>query len=144
MDSRTRVQRPLRVRCPFTPSMGPTVQPGSLQSLRHVEWDAGRRPRRTLRSEGSLSVSAAFRREGPAQHASVATDQEPGWTETPLRFRWGCTLASIQLGVEALLRKQAFVSALLHDAALIHHQYQFRIAYGAQAVGDDETGALSH
>ena len=144
MDSRTRVHRPLRVRCPFTPRKGPT---SGLRANRSAS--AGRNGTQAGQRVGAYapkvvrSAALSRRRWGPFRPAGESPPGR-GPADTPLRFRWGCKLASIQLGVEALLRKQAFVSALLHDAALIHHQYQFRIAYGAQAVGDDETGALSH
>ncbi len=54
-------------------------------------------------------------------------------------------LAAVQLGVEAVFRKQRFVVALLYDVAVAHDEDNIRFLFdGRQAVCDDERGASAH
>ena len=49
-----------------------------------------------------------------------------------------CKLALIQSGIEAVLRKQLLMLALLHDVSVPHDEDPVRFPDGGQAVSDDE------
>ena len=53
-------------------------------------------------------------------------------------------LAVIELGIEAALRQQGVVVALLHDVAILHHKDDIGLTDGGQAVGHDKAGAALH
>src|SRR5262245_32857013 len=53
-------------------------------------------------------------------------------------------LAVVEVGVEATLRQQFFVPALLDDAAVVHHQDAVGVTDGREPVRDDEAGATTH
>src|SRR5947209_1761882 len=49
-------------------------------------------------------------------------------------------LGGHQAGVDAALVDELVVTALLDEAALVHHQDQVGVADGGEAVGDDDAG----
>ena len=53
-------------------------------------------------------------------------------------------MAVVELGVEAALRQQGVVVALLHDVAVLHDEDDVGLADGGQAVGHDEARAALH
>ena len=53
-------------------------------------------------------------------------------------------LAVVELGVEAALRQQGIVVALLQDAAVLHHEDDVGLPDGGKAVCHDEAGAALH
>ncbi len=69
--------------------------------------------------------------------------------EHPILFAFGSglhalELAVVELGVEAALRQQFVVIALLDDAAVLHNEDDVGLADGGQAVGHDEARAALH
>ena len=50
-------------------------------------------------------------------------------------------LRVVQLGIEAVLRKQLFVAALFDDVAVLHDEDEVGVADGRKAVRDDKGGA---
>ena len=53
-------------------------------------------------------------------------------------------MAVVELGVEAALRQQGIVVALLHDMAVLHHEDDVGLPDGGKAVCHDEAGAALH
>src|SRR5690606_18883996 len=64
------------------------------------------------------------------------TGPAPGPHRTDSPRPLGGELALIQLGVKAVLGQQLVVSALLHDAAFVHHQHDVRVSDGGQPMRD--------
>ena len=69
--------------------------------------------------------------------------------EHPILFAFGSglhalELAVVELGVEAALRQQFVVIALLDDVAVLHNEDDVGLADGGQAVGHDEARAALH